>query len=87
MDKYAAWPPTTLGPSFPSSQVALLPTLTRTGTPITLATPSPSVTGAGNGWADSADTAGAYTTVAGCQYAGAYMGTDIPVPTAVCTGA
>lgn len=69
---YAQWPPAAIGYapslSFTGDQVKLLPTLTKTGTPLTLATPTPSVSGAGNGWANAQDTAGAYVTVAGCSY-------------------
>jgi hypothetical protein len=67
---YSAWPPTSLGPSFTNTaQIALFPTLTRTGTPVTLATPSHfyNVT-MGGGWAFSSDSQAAYTTVAGCTY-------------------
>lgn len=67
---WSAWPPTSLGPSFTNTaQIALFPTLTRTGTPVTLATPSHfyNVT-MGGGWAFSSDSQAAYTAVAGCTY-------------------
>jgi hypothetical protein len=66
----AIWPPTSLGPSFTdTAQIALFPTLTRTGTPITLATATHfyNVT-VGSGWAYATDTQQAYLTVAGCSY-------------------
>lgn len=60
------WPPASILPDFVGTRVGVLPTLTQTGTPITLAVPSesPSL----NGWANPQDTAAAYTTVAGCPY-------------------
>lgn len=67
---HSVWPPTAMGPSFTANQIALFPTLTRTGAPITLAahTHPANATAVGNGWIDSADTTGAYVTVAGCSY-------------------
>jgi hypothetical protein len=66
----AAWPPTSLNPGITqAAQIALLPTLTQTGTPITMPTQShpPSVS-VGNGWAFPRDTQRAWVTVAGCGY-------------------
>lgn len=82
-----AFPPKTLAPSIGSGQMSLLPTLTQTGTPITLATPShdASVT-IGNGWANPSDTVGAYVTVAGCSYPDEYNAQSDAVPNAACTG-
>ena len=78
-----------MGPSFTASQISLFPTLTQTGTPITLSTAShPSVaTAVGNGWAYSSDTAAAWVQVAGCDYPYEYNATALSaLPTATCTG-
>ncbi|KAL1410922.1 hypothetical protein Q8F55_001865 [Vanrija albida] len=103
---FGHWPPTALGGigqpsqslSMNTNQIAMLPTLTQTGKPITLPTPTHAAKATiGNGWAYPQDTVGAYVTVAGCPYpdeyyaaagtAGASTWTGIPIPTAVCTGA
>jgi glucan 1,3-beta-glucosidase len=65
---HAVWPPASMGPSYTASQISLFPTLTQTGTPITLPTPSAKATGLGDGWFNKQDTVGAWTTVAGCPY-------------------
>lgn len=66
----AAWPPTSMGPNFTAAaQVALFPTYTQTGAPITMATPAhPANATVGNGWAMPKDTAQAFVSVAGCPY-------------------
>jgi glucan 1,3-beta-glucosidase len=52
-----------------SNQIALLPTFTRTGTPVTLTHAAmPTNVDPGNGWTNAQDTAGAYATVSGCTY-------------------
>ncbi|KAK4689910.1 glucan 1,3-beta-glucosidase, partial [Tremellales sp. Uapishka_1] len=81
------FPPTQLGPSpsFSADQISLFPTFTKTGSRITLA--SPTATGAGNGWFNSNDHTGAWVAVTGCSYPNAYNATASSlVPTAVCTG-
>lgn len=65
---YGVWPPTSMGPSFTASQIKMFPTFTQTASPITLAVASPTFSAQGGGWANPSDTAGAYTTVAGCPY-------------------
>lgn len=69
---YSAWPPASLGPSpsYGSAQIALMPTYTQTGTPVTLthaAVPTAAAVQPG-GWANTGDTAKAWTAVAGCTY-------------------
>ncbi|KAL7420697.1 hypothetical protein Q5752_004648 [Cryptotrichosporon argae] len=85
---YSAWPPTSLGPSFTAAQISLFPTLTRTGAPITLATPTHSANATiGAGWAYAADSVGAWTTVAGCLYPDEYNATAASaLPSGLCTG-
>lgn len=65
---YGVWPPTSMGPSYTAAQIALFPTLTQTGTPVTLPVPLAKATGLGDGWFNKQDTKGAWTTVNGCQY-------------------
>lgn len=87
VSNHSVWPPTSMAPSFTASQIALFPTRTQTGTPIVLPTPAHVDTASiGSGWANSADTTGAWVPVAGCTYPNEYAGTDVAVPTAVCTG-
>jgi hypothetical protein len=50
-----------------------------------MATPAPS--NAGNGWFNAKDTVGAYVTVSGCPYTGAFDGATLAAPAAACTGA
>jgi glucan 1,3-beta-glucosidase len=59
-----------MGPSYTAAQISLFPTLTQTGTPVTLPVPSAKATGLGDGWFNKQDTKGAWTTVNGCQYDG-----------------
>jgi glucan 1,3-beta-glucosidase len=90
MTNYTAWPPTALGPSptFQPDQIALFPTYTQTGTPVTLPQPTQSSgVPVGNGWANSEDKTGAWVAVAGCPYPDAYNATASSlIPTALCTG-
>ena len=68
---FSQWPPTSMGPSFGAAQIALFPTLTKTGVPITLPTPtdySTATAAVGSGWQYSADKTSAYVYVAGCAY-------------------
>lgn len=62
------FPPASMMPSFTQAQIALFPTLTQTGTPITLPMPSAKATGLGDGWFNKQDTVRAWATVSGCQY-------------------
>lgn len=86
-----AFPPTALLPSATNAgDVALLPTYTPTGTPITLAAPTfteaPSID-AGNGWNNPADNALAYVPISGCQYPDEYESEFALVPAAPICGA
>lgn len=65
---HGVWPPASMMPSYTAAQVSLFPTLTQTGTPITLPVPSAKATGLGDGWFNKQDTVRAWATVAGCQY-------------------
>lgn len=71
---YDQWPPAALklneGTTMAAAQMALVPTLTATATPMTMPMPSQyaSVSGMGNGWANPSDSAMAYTEVSGCAY-------------------
>lgn len=71
---YDEWPPALLkvdeGTTMDAAQMLLVPTLTPTATPVTLAMPTQyeSVSGMGNGWANPSDTALAYAEVSGCAY-------------------
>ncbi len=55
--------------SFTAQQIALFPTFTPTGSPVTL-TQAAVATGVngGSGWYDAQDNGGAWTAVAGCSY-------------------
>jgi aryl-phospho-beta-D-glucosidase BglC (GH1 family) len=68
VSSYGAWPPTSMGPSLNSAEIAMLPTFTRTAQPTTLPMASPTFSAEGNGWYNAQDTKLAYTTVAGCPY-------------------
>ncbi|WVQ73642.1 hypothetical protein IAR50_003222 [Cryptococcus sp. DSM 104548] len=86
---HSAWPPTALGPSpsYSAAQISLFPTLTQTGTKNVLATAThPANVTLGGGWANAADTTGAWVMVNGCDYPDEYDATAATVPTAVCTG-
>lgn len=64
--QYGAWPPA-MSPDFVQANLGLLPTLTQTGTPITLAVPAESAKWL-TGWANADDKVGAYVPVEGCPY-------------------
>lgn len=52
-----------------ANQIAMLPTYTQTGTPVTLTHAAvPTNIDPGNGWVNAQDTAGAYVSVSGCTY-------------------
>jgi glucan 1,3-beta-glucosidase len=83
------WPPASINGQ---ANAALLPTYTSTGTIATLPPPTftPSPTGSihvGDGWFNSADTAGGITTVQGCSYPNPWSAENVPVPTACSGGA
>ena len=86
------WPPTVVGND--ATPVANLPTYTQTGGIVTLPVSIPtsypsgyaSFTDAGDGWQQSADTAGYYTPVAGCTYPDPWQGVSATIPAAPCTG-
>lgn len=82
---YGQWPPTSLHGTI-GAQATLLPTYVATGTPVTLAVPTPTPTGAdpGSGWANPDDNASWLVPKAGCTYPQPYSGLNIPVPTAAC---
>ncbi|EIW66983.1 hypothetical protein TREMEDRAFT_40623 [Tremella mesenterica DSM 1558] len=88
VSNHSVWPPTSIGPSFTSAQIALFPTRTQTGTPIILPTPAHAANATiGSGWSDTADTTGAWVLVNGCNYPPEYSATDASLlPTALCTG-
>jgi len=75
---YSAFPPVTMlmtdvankaTITLNADQIALLPTFTQTGTPVTLTHAAvPTNIDPGNGWVNAEDTAGAYASVAGCTY-------------------
>jgi glucan 1,3-beta-glucosidase len=73
---YSAFPPASMlmtdvvnKATVNANQIALLPTFTATGTPVTLTHAAVSTNiDPGNGWVNAQDTAGAYTTVKGCTY-------------------
>ncbi len=70
ISNHSVWPPTWIGPSFTAQQIALFPTLTRTGAAITMPTPTHPVnaTAVGSGWFDKSDTTPGFVTVAGCPH-------------------
>lgn len=65
--QYAVFPPPNMSPAFVAANTAVLPTLTQTGTPITLPVPAESAKWL-TGWANSNDKVGAWVPVAGCPY-------------------
>lgn len=88
---YTAWPPASLG----TLAVSDMPTFTPTGSVVTMsasrptsfpqgyATATPNV---GDGWFNSADTAGWYTKIAGCDYPPAFSaGSSEPALLASCS--
>jgi glucan 1,3-beta-glucosidase len=85
LSQYGQWPPASFGDAV-GERVRNLPSLVPTGTPITLAVPTPTPTGVdvGDGWANPSDTAGWYATKAGCNYLNPYSGVGAAVSTAPC---
>lgn len=83
---YSQWPPLSLA-NIPNA--AVLPTYTPTGAvptlpPATYTLKNGATTVGGNGWANSADNAGAPVSIAGCTYPDAWAQTTLPVPTGPC---
>ncbi|GMK54507.1 hypothetical protein CspeluHIS016_0110930 [Cutaneotrichosporon spelunceum] len=75
-----------VSPAWIVGSQSLLPTLTQTGTPITLAVPAESAKWL-TGWANPNDKVGAWVPVGGCPYPGPYSGDDASVmPRALCDG-
>ncbi|BEI87920.1 uncharacterized protein CcaverHIS019_0106380 [Cutaneotrichosporon cavernicola] len=73
-----------VSPAWIVGSQSLLPTLTQTGTPITLAVPAESAKWL-SGWTNPNDKVGAWVQVAGCPYPGAYDGNDASaMPSALC---
>lgn len=80
-----SWPPATINNG---GAVALLPVYTQTAPIPTLPVPTFTTTSgrstgtadAGSGWANSADTAGIYTEIAGCTYLDPWVGPDAEPP-------
>jgi hypothetical protein len=73
-----------VSPAWIQGSQSLLPTLTQTGTPITLAVPAESAKWL-TGWANTNDQAGAWVPVAGCPYPGTYEGdSTADMPRALC---
>lgn len=72
--QYDQWPPAAIkqneGTTIGAAQMALMPTLTQTAKPVTLAMPTEykSATGVGNGWTNPSDTALDYAEISGCAY-------------------
>ncbi|KAF8329749.1 glycoside hydrolase superfamily [Cantharellus anzutake] len=84
LQTYGAWPPTTMSPSV--NNVQALPQYTPTGSLPTL--PVPTFTGSvastvspGDGWYDSSDTVGYYTSIQGCSYPNGWSAVSAPIPT------
>ena len=83
-----------------TNPIQLLPSYTQTAAIETLTPPPlsafvpsgsgvPKVTTSvsqGDGWADASDTAGGWTTIAGCTYPNAWDSDGVVLPTTVCTG-
>lgn len=82
-----AWPPTIISAA---GAATLLPSYTQTGPIPTLSVPTYTTTSgdstgtadAGSGWANTADSAGIYTEIAGCSYLDPWVGPDAAVPPA-----
>jgi len=86
VSQFNQWPPASL--SHASSPASLLPSYTSTGSVVTL--PPPTLTASvsttrsvsvGDGWFDTADTAGGVTAIQGCSYPNAWSAVDVAVPT------
>ena len=94
---FTAWPPASMRDV--AGDIGLIPTYTATGAVSTLPPDTFTITSTsgrstvtttsvvGNGWADSADTAGGVTEVAGCSYPDPWDSDVQTMPTATCTGA
>jgi hypothetical protein len=85
---YGEWPPASLA-NINATDMFFLPTYTPTGTvprlpPPTYTLKSGGTTVGGNGWYDSADTAGAPVNISGCTYPDAWAETTLPIPTTTC---
>ncbi|KAL5512513.1 hypothetical protein ACEPAG_3166 [Sanghuangporus baumii] len=97
---YSAWPPASM--SGVTGDVGNVPTYTPTGVVSTLPPDTFAVTGTaaaaatsvsvsvsvsvGDGWADTSDTAGGVTEVAGCSYPDPWDSAAQTMPTTTCTG-
>jgi glucan 1,3-beta-glucosidase len=86
------WPPQSISGA---GAVSLLPSYTPTGPVPTLPAPtftplpSASITAsidAGNGWFDPQDVLGGFVEISGCSYPDPWGGSNIPMPTAPCSG-
>lgn len=87
LQAYGQWPPASLA-NVPN--VTVLPTYTPTGAIPTLSPPTYTLkngatTTGGSGWANAADTGGAYVEISGCTYPDGWAQSSLPVPTAACT--
>ncbi|KII95444.1 glycoside hydrolase family 5 protein [Plicaturopsis crispa FD-325 SS-3] len=80
------YPPASLSGVDGGVAATALPSYASTGSVVTLPPPTLTVAAStGDGWFDTADTAGGVTVVAGCTYPDAWSAVGIPVPT-VCGG-
>ena len=84
LSQFGQWPPATI--SNADGPASLLPSYASTGSVVTL--PPPTFTAStthsisvGDGWFDTADTAGGVTVVQGCTYPNAWSAVGIAVPT------
>lgn len=82
------WPITTLQPSFNAAQMSQLPQYTRTGSPLSVATPTysdlPESVSAALAATTSIAPQPAFTPISGCSYPNEYNAADLPVPTSAC---
>jgi glucan 1,3-beta-glucosidase len=86
-----AWPPPAISSG---GAIAVLPSYTPTGPLTTLPVPtftsSPTSSAtiyAGNGWANSADTAGMMVQIPSCSYLDPWVGPTVAPPSPLCSGA
>ncbi|KZT28462.1 glycoside hydrolase family 5 protein [Neolentinus lepideus HHB14362 ss-1] len=84
-----AWPPTSISNA---GAVTALPSYTQTGSVPTLTAGTFSASGtatisAGNGWANSADTASMYVAISTCSYLDPWVGPSAAPPSPLCSGA
>ena len=84
VSQFSQWPPATI--SNADGPASLLPSYASTGSVVTL--PPPTLTASathsinvGDGWFDTADSAGGVTVVQGCTYPNAWSAVGIAVPT------